>query len=177
MITAADTRKTLSERLRSVPTSFGVYMWRDSEGKILYVGKASSLQSRMRSYVAKPSTLAPKTRGLMARTTDFEYLLTESEQEALLLENSLIKRHQPRFNVRLRDDKTYPYIKIDLAEEFPQIYITRKTANDGARYFGPFASAGSVRKTLKLLKRLFPYRSCTKAITGTDERPCLDYHI
>ena len=177
MITAADTRKTLSERLRSVPTSFGVYMWSDSEGKILYVGKASSLRSRMRSYVAKPSTLAPKTRGLMARTTDFEYILTESEQEALLLENSLIKRHQPRFNVRLRDDKTYPYIKIDLAEEFPQIYITRKTANDGARYFGPFASAGSVRKTLTLLKRLFPYRSCTKAITGTDERPCLDYHI
>ena len=177
MITAADTRKTLSERLRSVPTSFGVYMWSDSEGKILYVGKASSLRSRMRSYVAKPSTLAPKTRGLMARTTDFEYILTESEQEALLLENSLIKRHQPRFNVRLRDDKTYPYIKIDLAEEFPQIYITRKTANDGARYFGPFASAGSVRKTLTLLKRLFPYRSCTKAITGTDARPCLEYYI
>jgi len=175
--TAADTRKTLAERLRSVPTSFGVYMWRDTEGKILYVGKASSLRSRMRSYVAKPSTLAPKTRGLMARTTDFEYIITESEQEALLLENSLIKRHQPRFNVRLRDDKTYPYIKIDLAEEFPQIYITRKTANDGARYFGPFASAGSVRKTLTLLKRLFPYRSCTKAITGTDEQPCLDYHI
>jgi excinuclease ABC subunit C len=175
--TAADTRKTLSERLRSVPTSFGVYMWRDDEAKILYVGKASSLRSRMRSYVAKPASLAPKTRELMARTTDFEYIITESEQEALLLENSLIKRHQPRFNVRLRDDKTYPYIKIDLTEEFPQVYITRKTANDGARYFGPFASAGSVRKTLTLLKRLFPYRSCTKAITGVDDRPCLDYHI
>ncbi|NQW18129.1 MAG: excinuclease ABC subunit UvrC [Chloroflexi bacterium] len=177
MTTVADTRKTLSERLRSVPTSYGVYMWRDADAKILYVGKARSLRSRMRSYVAKPASLAPKTRELMARTIDFEYIITESEQEALLLENSLIKRHQPRFNVRLRDDKTYPYIKIDLTEEFPQIYITRKTTNDGARYFGPFASAGSVRKTLTLLKRLFPYRSCTKAITGNDDRPCLDYHI
>ncbi len=177
MTTATDTRKILSERMRSVPTSYGVYMWRDREAKILYVGKASSLRSRMRSYLAKPSSLAPRTRELMARTVDFEYIVTESEQEAFLLENSLIKHHQPRYNVRLRDDKTYPYIKIDLAEEFPQIYITRKTANDGARYFGPFASAGSVRKTLALLKRLFPYRSCTKAITGTDDRPCLDYHI
>ncbi|MCH8223303.1 MAG: excinuclease ABC subunit UvrC [Chloroflexi bacterium] len=177
MTAETGTRQTLSVRLRAVPLSPGVYMWRDAEGKILYVGKASALRNRMRSYVGKPSSLAPKTRRLMERAVDFDYIVTESEQEALLLENSLIKRHQPRFNARLRDDKTYPYIKIDLAEEFPQIYITRKTSDDGARYFGPFASAGSVRKTLALLKRLFPYRSCTKAITGTDDRPCLDYHI
>ena len=177
MTAETGTRQTLSVRLRAVPLSPGVYMWRDAEGKILYVGKASALRNRMRSYVGKHSSLAPKTRRLMERAVDFDYIVTESEQEALLLENSLIKRHQPRFNARLRDDKTYPYIKIDLAEEFPQIYITRKTSDDGARYFGPFASAGSVRKTLALLKRLFPYRSCTKAITGTDDRPCLDYHI
>ena len=113
----------------------------------------------------------------MTRIKDFEYIVTESEQEALLLENSLIKKHKPKYNVRLKDDKTYPYIKVDLAEDFPRIYVTRRTANDGARYFGPFASAGSVRKTLDLLKRLFPYRSCTKAITGTDDRPCLEFHI
>lgn len=113
----------------------------------------------------------------MTRIKDFEYIVTESEQEALLLENSLIKKHKPKYNVRLKDDKTYPYIKVDLAEDFPRIYVTRRAANDGARYFGPFASAGSVRKTLDLLKRLFPYRSCTKAITGTDDRPCLEFHI
>ena len=177
MTAETGTRQTLSDRLRAVPMSPGVYMWRDAKGKILYVGKASALRNRMRSYVGKPAGLAPKTRRLMERVADFDYIVTESEQEALLLENSLIKRHQPRFNARLRDDKTYPYIKIDLAEDFPQIYITRKTSDDGARYFGPFASEGSVRKTLSLLKRLFPYRSCTKAITGTDDRPCLDYHI
>jgi excinuclease ABC subunit C len=113
----------------------------------------------------------------VTRIKDFEYIVTESEQEALLLENSLIKKHKPKYNVRLKDDKTYPYIKVDLAEDFPRIYVTRRAANDGARYFGPFASAGSVRKTLDLLKRLFPYRSCTKAITGTDDRPCLEFHI
>ena len=177
MTAETGTRQTLSDRLRAVPMSPGVYMWRDAKGKILYVGKASALRNRMRSYVGKPAGLAPKTRRLMERVADFDYIVTESEQEALLLENSLIKRHQPRFNARLRDDKTYPYIKIDLAEDFPQIYITRKASDDGARYFGPFASAGSVRKTLTLLKRLFPYRSYTKAITGTDDRPCLDYHI
>jgi len=113
----------------------------------------------------------------VSRIADFEFIVTESEQEALLLENSLIKKHKPRFNIRLKDDKTYPYIKVDLAEEFPRVYVTRRTANDGARYFGPFASAGSVRKTLDLLKRLFPYRSCTKTITGNDDRPCLEFHI
>ena len=102
---------------------------------------------------------------------------SNSESEALILENTLIKRHRPPFNTRLRDDKTYPYIKIDPSEEFPQIYFTRRVLNDGARYFGPFASAGSVRKTLALLKKLFPYRSCTKTITGTDARPCLEYYI
>ena len=114
---------------------------------------------------------------MMQQAKDFEFVVTHSESEALILENTLIKRHRPPFNTRLRDDKTYPYIKIDPSEEFPQIYFTRRVLNDGARYFGPFASAGSVRKTLALLKKLFPYRSCTKTITGTDARPCLEYYI
>lgn len=155
----------------------GVYIHRDSAGKVIYVGKSSSLRNRLRSYFGSTKNLDAKTTELVARIDDFEYIVTESEQEALLLENSLIKKHKPRYNVRLKDDKTYPYIKVDLTEDFPRVYVTRRTANDGARYFGPFASAGSVRKTLDLLKRLFPYRSCTKAITGTDDRPCLEYHI
>ena len=172
----AETR-TFSTRLAAVPLKPGVYIHRDSEEKVLYVGKSASLRNRLRSYFGSKKNLDAKTTELVSRIADFEFIVTESEQEALLLENSLIKKHKPRFNVRLKDDKTYPYIKVDLAEEFPRVYVTRRTANDGAKYFGPFASAGSVRKTLDLLKRLFPYRSCTKAITGTDDRPCLEFHI
>jgi len=171
------TTRTFSTRLAAVPLKPGVYIHRDSAGKILYVGKSASLRNRLRSYFGSKKNLDAKTTELVVRIDNFEYIVTESEQEALLLENSLIKKHKPKYNVRLKDDKTYPYIKVDLAEDFPRVYVTRKTANDGARYFGPFASAGSVRKTLDLLKRLFPYRSCTKAITGTDDRPCLEFHI
>ena len=169
--------RTFSTRLAAVPLKPGVYIHRDSEGKVLYVGKSASLRNRLRSYFGSKKNLDVKTTELVSRIADFEFIITESEQEALLLENSLIKKHKPRFNVRLKDDKTYPYIKVDLTEDFPRVYVTRRTENDGAKYFGPFASAGSVRKTLDLLKRLFPYRSCTKTITGTDDRPCLEFHI
>ena len=169
--------KRFSTRLAAVPLQPGVYLHRDSAEKVLYVGKSASLRNRLRSYFGSKKNLDAKTLELVNRIDDFEYIVTESEQEALLLENSLIKEHKPKYNIRLKDDKTYPYIKVDLAEDFPRVYVTRRTANDGARYFGPFASAGSVRKTLDLLKRLFPYRSCTKAITGNDSRPCLEYHI
>ena len=172
----ANTRR-FSTRLAAVPLEPGVYLHRDAGGKVLYVGKSASLRDRLRSYFGSQKNLNPKSVELVSRIDDFEYIVTASEQEALLLENSLIKEHKPKYNIRLKDDKTYPYIKVDLAEDFPRIYVTRRTANDGARYFGPFASAGSVRKTLDLLKRLFPYRSCTKTITGNDSRPCLEYHI
>ena len=169
--------KRFSTRLAAVPLQPGVYLHRDSAEKVLYVGKSASLRNRLRSYFGSKKNLDAKTLEIVSRIDDFEYIVTESEQEALLLENSLIKEHKPKYNIRLKDDKTYPYIKVDLSEDFPRVYVTRRTANDGARYFGPFASAGSVRKTLDLLKRLFPYRSCTKAITGNDSRPCLEYHI
>ena len=172
----ANTRR-FSTRLAAVPLEPGVYLHRDAGGKVLYVGKSASLRDRLRSYFGSKKNLDPKSVELVSRIDDFEYIVTASEQEALLLENSLIKEHKPKYNIRLKDDKTYPYIKVDLGEDFPRIYVTRRTANDGARYFGPFASAGSVRKTLDLLKRLFPYRSCTKTITGNDSRPCLEYHI
>ena len=170
-------QSNFSERLRATPTKPGVYLMRDDAGEVLYVGKASSLRHGLRSYFAGRSNLAPKIRTMVGRVADFDFILTESDQEAVILECNLIKRHQPVFNARLKDDKSYPFIKIDVSEDFPLVYVTRLVANDGARYFGPFASASSVRRTLALLKKLFPYRSCTKTITGTDPRPCLDYYI
>ena len=166
-----------SERLRAIPTKPGVYLMRDDSGEVLYVGKASSLRHRVSSYFSSPLGLAPKIRRMVNRVADFDFILTESDQEALILESNLIKEQRPPYNARLKDDKSYPFIKIDVSEDFPLVNITRRVARDGARYFGPFASAGSVRRTLALLKKLFPYRSCTKVITGTDPRPCLDYYI
>ena len=150
---------------------------RDSSGDVLYVGKAAGLRSRVSSYFASSANLPRKISNMVGKVADYEYIVTESEQEALILECNLIKEHQPPFNARLKDDKSYPFIKIDVSEDFPQVYITRRVNKDGSRYFGPFASAGSVRRTLNLLKKLFPYRSCTKTITGNDARPCLDFHI
>ena len=164
-------------RLKALPTKPGVYLMKDADGGVLYVGKAAVLRNRVRSYFQTPAGKEPKIQVMVSHIADFEYIVTESVQEALLLENLLIKQHKPFYNARLKDDKTYPYIKIDLREEFPQVYFTRRVLADGARYFGPFASAGSVRKTMDLLKKLFPYRSCTKVITGTDERACLEYFI
>ncbi len=166
-----------SERLKATPTKPGVYLMRDEKGEVLYVGKAAGLRSRVSSYFAPSAILPRKISNMMGRVNDFEYIVTESEQEALILECNLIKEHQPPYNARLKDDKSYPFIKIDVSEDFPQVYITRRVNKDDSRYFGPFASAGSVRRTLSLLKKLFPYRSCTKTITGKDARPCLDYHI
>ena len=167
----------VEQRLQATPERPGVYLMKDARGTVLYVGKASVLRNRLRTYFGSPSSQANKTRRMMGHVHDFEYIVTDSEAEALILENTLIKRYKPRYNARLKDDKTYPYLKIDLNEEFPRVYITRRVAKDGARYFGPFATANTVRKSMDLVKRLFPYRSCTKTITGTDPRPCLEYYI
>jgi len=167
----------VEQRLQQTPERPGVYMMKDARGNVLYVGKASVLRNRVRTYFGSPSSQIPKIRRMMGHVHDFEYIVTDSEAEALILENTLIKRYKPRYNARLKDDKTYPFLKIDLNEEYPRVTITRRVAKDGARYFGPFATAGSVRKTMDLVKRLFPYRSCTKTITGTDPRPCLEYYI
>ena len=166
-----------SARLPLVPQKPGIYIHYGKKRRVLYVGKSASLRNRLKSYFINYSSQPDKIRHMLKLVVDFEYVVTESEQEALLLENNLIKEHKPPYNARLKDDKAYPFIKIDLREDFPRVYVTRRNENDGAKYFGPFASAGSMRKTLALLKRLFPYRSCTKRITGSDERPCLEYHI
>src|SRR6476660_9858636 len=170
-------RARFAERLRSLPTKPGVYIMRNEKGDVIYVGKAASLRNRVGNYFGAPHSLEMKTRALVEQIDDFEYITTQNAAEALHLEATLVKRHQPFFNIRLKDDKHYPYLKVDLNDTFPRIYITRRVEEDGGRYFGPYASAGSVRMTMDLVKRLFPYRSCTKTITGTDPRPCLEYYI
>jgi len=171
-------KHSFQSSLRKLPTLPGVYLMKDEANDVIYVGKAASLRNRVSSYFQSHSKHDFKIRTLISKISRFETIVTESEQEALILESNLIKEHRPKYNARLKDDKSYPFIKIDISEEFPQVYITRRVnKKDGALYFGPYANAGSVRKTLKLLKKLFPYRSCTKTITGSDERPCLDFHI
>ena len=167
----------VEQRLLAAPELPGVYIMKDSRGTVLYVGKAAILRNRLRQYFGSPTNLPNKIRRMLGHLHDFEYIVTETASEALILENTLIKRYKPRYNARLKDDKTYPYLKIDTNEDFPRVYITRRVLKDGANYFGPFATSGTVRKTMDLVKRLFPYRSCTKNITGKDARPCLEYYI
>ena len=166
-----------ADQLKALPAKPGVYIMRNAKGDVIYVGKAASLRNRVRSYFGAPNSLENKTRRLVSQIEDFEYIVTGSEQEALILEATLVKQYQPYYNVRLKDDKHYPYLKVDLTDPWPRVYITRKVENDGARYFGPYASSASVRMTLDLVNKLFPWRSCTKEITGTDARPCLDFYI
>jgi len=167
----------ITEQLNQLPVNPGVYLLKDAEGNILYVGKAANLHHRVRAYFGTGQKLSPKLQRMVARVSDLDFFVTTSEQEALILELNLIKRHRPHYNVRLKDDKTFPYLKIDPNEDWPRVYITRRLAQDGGHYFGPFASAKSVRQTLKIIKRIFPFRSCSKPITGTDSRPCLWYHV
>ena len=167
----------IEEQLNRLPDNPGVYLLRDAEGTILYVGKAANLRHRVRSYFGTGQKLSPKLLKMVSRVADIDFYVTSSEQEALILELNLIKRHHPRYNVRLKDDKTFPYLKINLKEEWPRVHITRRLEQDGSRYFGPFASARSVRQTLKVVKGVFPFRYCTKKITGADSRACLEYHM
>lgn len=169
------------ERMKLVPERPGVYLWKDGSGKLLYVGKSKKLRDRMRSYFGSPRSLSGKTRRLVSHIADFEIIVTQSELEALLLEMNLIKQHRPRYNILLKDDKTYPFIKVTVQEEWPRVFHTRQVVEDGARYFGPYASAGSVYKAIDLLNRLFafrPYYDC-KDDKFTRHRklgkPCL-YH-
>ena len=167
----------IAEQLSNLPASPGVYLMRDAEGNILYVGKAANLHHRVRSYFSAGQKLSLKLKRMVARVADIDFFITASEQEALILELNLIKQHHPRYNVRLKDDKTFPYLRINTAEEWPRVYVTRRLEQGGGRYFGPFASAKSVRQTLKLIKGIFPFRSCSRPVTGTDSRPCLEYHL
>lgn len=167
----------LEEKLKILPSRPGVYLYRDGDGKILYVGKAVSLKSRVRSYFQPRAQLPPKTRIMMDKVADLDYIVTDSEVEALILEQNLIKEHRPHYNVLLKDDKSYPYLKVTLGDNFPRVTITRRRIKDGSRYFGPYTRVGAVNETLRLLKKLFPFRSCKKKEPETRERPCLNHHI
>lgn len=168
-------RSELSARVGDLPDKPGVYVFRGQSGEVLYVGKANSLRKRLKSYFT--GTLDPKTEALMERVRSLEVITVDSEAEALALECNLIKKHRPKYNIRLKDDKNYPYIRIDLKDQWPKVTVVRRMQQDGARYFGPFTSPSALRETLSLLRRIFPYRSCTDRTLATASRPCLDYHI
>jgi len=165
------------DKLKALHNAPGVYLMKDALGDVIYVGKAAALRSRVRSYFQSPNGLHQRTQALVLEIADFEVIQTATESEAFLLEDSLIKRHQPRFNVRLRDDKRYPYLKIT-NEAFPRVRIVRRRYPDGARYFGPYTNAKAMRSTLKLAQKLFPIRTCSLDLPlKTPRRPCLNYHI
>lgn len=169
---------SLQETLDHLPNRPGVYLFRDAGGEILYVGKAKSLRARVRSYFRSGSTGAVRTRELVRRVEGVETIVVGSEAEALILEANLIREHRPRFNVQLRDDKRYPWIKVTVQEPFPRVFVTRRLRGDGARYFGPYTSVGSLRAALEVVKRLYTVRSCRYALPDeAPARPCLDYHI
>lgn len=169
----------LDNTLAVLPTSPGVYLMKDAMGEVIYVGKAINLRNRVRSYFQPSSDHSPKVAAMVEHIADLDYIVTASELEALILECNLIKKHRPRYNVRLRDDKTYPFIKVTTDESYPGVYLTRRVLRDGSRYFGPYTDASAVRQTLRLLKRVFPLRQCSKKIAPDSPapRPCLNYQI
>ena len=163
----------VAEKLKLLPDSPGVYIMKDAHGKIIYVGKAIVLKNRVRQYFQSSRNQAPKVRAMVSHIADFETIMTANEVESLILEANLIKKHRPRYNIRLKDDKSYPYVKVTVQEEYPRVFITRRVLRDGARYFGPYTNVTALRDSLKLLKRLFPLRTCRTM----PDRPCLEYHI
>ena len=169
---------SILEKIPHLPESPGVYLWRDREGTVLYVGKAKRLRSRVRSYVAADHEESIKTRALMLAAAGLETIVVPSEAHALILEANLIKEYKPKYNIALRDDKSYPYIKVTVAEPFPRVYVTRHLVDDGSRYFGPYTDVGAMRRALNVVKRLFTVRSCNYDMPRQmPERPCLDYYI
>ena len=171
--------EAVREKVRNLPTQPGVYLWKDEKGKIIYVGKAVNLRNRVTSYVRHDANRAPKVAAMVSHAVDLETIVVATEMEALILENTLIKKYHPHYNIMLRDDKTYPYIKVTLGEGFPRVIFSRKVYKDKARYFGPFTSAGDVRETIELTNKLFHLRTCNKVFPRDmkKDRPCLNYHI
>ena len=171
----------ISEELQSIlntlPTKPGCYLMKNVNGKIIYIGKAVNLKNRVRSYFHADSSHDNKTRRLVREITDIEWIIVGSELEALILEMNLIKKHRPKYNVRLKDDKRYPYIKVHWGEAFPKVTVTRQMVDDGSRYFGPYTSAWAVYQTLDVLRKIFPYLTCDREITGMDKRACLYFDI
>ncbi len=169
--------KEARERMPTVPLLPGCYIFRDGKGAVLYVGKAKLLRNRVRSYFGRQDRMPWKTRSMVEKAVTVEYIITDTEIEALVLESNLIKHHRPRYNVVLRDDKSFLYLKVTLNEVYPRVMTTRRILDDGAQYYGPYTSAYSLRDTMNLLNRMFPYRSCALNMEKEYDRPCLDFHI
>lgn len=169
----------IKAKLRELPMSPGVYIMKNADGEVIYVGKSKHLKNRVSSYFINSKNHTPKTVAMVSNVADFDYIMTDSEVEALVLECNLIKKYLPKYNILLKDDKQYPYIKITMGEDYPRIYMTRKICKDGARYFGPYMSSMMVRTALETIKRIFKVRSCSKRLPVSSEhsRPCLYYHI
>jgi excinuclease ABC subunit C len=171
-------REGLTDKLKSLPGGPGVYFFKDRQGETLYIGKAKSLRARVRGHFSADPAASLKNQEMLRRVADIDTIVVGSEAEALLLEANLIKEHRPRFNIQLRDDKRYPYIKVTLQESFPRVYVTRRLDNDGGRYFGPYTEVGAMRQALEVVKRLYTVRSCRYNLPDdAPARPCLDYHI
>jgi excinuclease ABC subunit C len=170
--------QAVEEKLATLPTRPGCYLHKDSAGTIIYVGKAINLRNRVRSYFQKSANHTPKVRRLVSHIADFEYIVCDSELEALVLECTLIKKHQPHYNVRLRDDKQYPYLCLTMSEPFPRLILVRRVRQDGNRYFGPYPSSRAVYATMELINRLFPLIACGKSFDGRPvQKPCLYHHL
>jgi len=167
---------SLEEKLKEIPSSPGVYLHKNAAGKVIYIGKAKNLRHRVRSYF-QSRPFDRKTDALVRQIADFEFIITDNEVEALILEATLTKKHKPRYNVNLKDDKSYPHLKLTINEPFPKVVITRRIQRDGALYFGPFLPASLARKTIDLINRTFQLRTCDIEIDGKAPRPCLEYHI
>ncbi len=166
----------LEEKLKEIPSSPGVYLHKNAAGKVIYIGKAKNLRSRVRSYF-RARSFDRKTDALVGQIADLEFIVTDNEVEALILEATLVKQHKPRYNIKLQDDKSYPHLKLTINEPFPKVVITRRIQRDGALYFGPFLPASLARKTIDLINRTFQLRTCDIEIDGKAPRPCLEYHI
>lgn len=167
----------LQSKLAHLPDSPGVYLFKNEQGEIIYIGKAAVLADRVRSYFQKGADHNPKTGLLVSQITDIETMVTRSELEALILESNLVKRHKPRFNIVLRDDKQYPYVRLPIKDEFPRLSIVRRVQKDGALYYGPYTPANALRETLKVIKHVFPLATCTIDIDGTADRACIEFEI
>ncbi len=164
-------------KLNHLPKQPGVYLFKDRKDDIVYIGKAAVLADRVRSYFQKGADLSPKIRALVAHAVDLETIITKSELEALILESNLIKRHRPRFNIVLRDDKQYPYLRLPVQDDFPRLSIVRGVKNDKALYFGPYVPTGAMRETLKVIRKVFPLATCKIEIDGMADRACLEFEI
>lgn len=173
-MTAENFSEKIQQALAVLPDKPGVYLMHDAHGKVIYVGKAVVLKNRVRSYFRNLASHTPKVRAMVEKIAEFETIVTSSEVEALILECNLIKKYRPRYNIMLKDDKTYPFLKVTVNEDFPRIYVTRRQQRDGAKYYGPYADVGAMHDTVKLLRSMFPLRTCRKM---NPDRPCLNYHI